>query len=41
MLKLPNWAAYDAFMEDPDFRLCPEKREAMTTIKKWVVIDGL
>ena len=41
MLKFPSRAAYDAFMDDPDYRPWREKREAMTTIKKWVVIDGV
>ena len=41
ILKFPSRAAYDAFMDDPDYRPWREKREAMTTIKKWVVIDGV
>lgn len=41
ILKFPSRAAYNAFMDDPDYRPWREKRETMTTIKKWGVIDGV
>ena len=41
MLKFPSRENYDAFMADPDYKQWKELRESLTTIKQWLVVDGV
>jgi uncharacterized protein (DUF1330 family) len=41
MLKFPSRQNYDAFMADPDYKQWKELRESLTTIKQWLVVDGV
>lgn len=41
MLKFPSRENYDAFIADPGYRPWKELRESLTTIKQWLVVDGV
>ena len=41
MLKFPSRENYEAFINDPDYKPWKEMRESLTTIKQWMLIEGV
>jgi uncharacterized protein (DUF1330 family) len=41
MLKFPSREKYEAFINDPDYKPWKEMRESLTTIKQWMLIEGM
>ena len=41
MLKFPSRENYEAFINDPGYKPWKEMRESLTTIKQWMLIDGV
>ena len=41
MLRFPSRENYEAFINDPGYKPWKEMRESLTTIKQWMLIDGV
>lgn len=41
MLKFPARSNYDAFISDPEYKEWKELRESLTTIKQWMLVEGV
>ena len=41
MLKFASRENYEAFINDPGYKPWKEMRESLTTIKQWMLIDGV
>ena len=41
MLNFPSRENYEAFINDPGYKPWKEMRESLTTIKQWMLIDGV
>ena len=41
MLKFPSLENYESFINDPGYKPWKEMRESLTTIKQWMLIEGV